>query len=298
MMIGGDPIYHPLLKGAIDLHCHCAPSLYPRKQTDWELVRDLKASGMAGAVIKSHESQTVDRTALIRMAEPELHVYGGLVCNEMAGGLSPASVEAAIKLGAKIIWMPTVSARAHRSYYSRNRSGRIHVTAPVRQRGPGLEIWDENRRILPEVHEILRLIAEADVVLATGHLSPGEVYALAKAAGEHGVAKLLIQHADLGIAPIPLEMQRELVRGGALIEKCYLACGADFRTLTVEEMGHTIRVLDPASCVLVTDYGQAHNPPPVEALSRFVGEIARCGFSDEEIRRMIVHNPRQLLGID
>lgn len=298
MFPGGDPIYHPLLKGAIELHCHCAPSLYPRRQTDWELVGDLKASGMAGAVIKSHESQTVDRTALIRMAEPDLHVYGGLVCNEMTGGLSPAPVDAAIRLGAKIIWMPTVSARAHRSYYQRNRSGRIHATTPVLQRGPGLEIWDENRRILPEVHEILRLIAEADVVLATGHLSPEEVYSLMKAAKEHRVEKILIQHADLGIAPIPLEAQRELVKEGAIIEKCYLACGSDFRTLTVEEMAHTIRVLGPASCVLVTDYGQVHNPPPVQALSRFVGEIAGYGFSDEEIRRMIVHNPRQLLGID
>jgi len=286
------------LKGAIDLHCHCAPSLYPRIQTDWELVEDLKASKMAGAVIKSHESQTVDRTALIRMAEPGLHVYGGLVLNEMTGGLSPAAVETAIRLGAKIIWMPTVSARAHRSYYRNHRSGRIHAATPVSQRGEGLAIWDENRRLWSEVYEILHLIAEADVVLATGHLSPEEVVALVKAAREQRVGKILIQHADLGIVPLPLEMQRELIREGALIEKCYLACGADFRSLSLETMAHTIRVLGPASCVLVTDYGQGHNPPPVQAFSRFVGEMAGCGFSDEELRRMIVHNPRQLLGID
>ena len=297
MMIGGDPIYHSLLKGAIDLHCHCAPGLYPRKQTDWELVRDLKASGMAGAVIKSHESPTVDRTALIRMAEPELHVYGGLVCNEMAGGLSPASVEAAIKLGAKIIWMPTVSARAHRSYYSRNRSGASTLRRPCGKGGP---VWRYGMKTAGSCGGARNPAPDRRGGRRVGHgpLSPGEVYALAKAAGNTVALKLLIQHADLGIAPIPLEMQRELVRGGALNREVLPRL---WRGLSdVDRGGDGAHHPGVGPRVLRAGYRlrPGHNPPPVEALSRFVGEIARCGFSDEEIRRMIVHNPRQLLGID
>jgi len=34
--------YHPLLKGAIELHCHSHPSIFPRRQTDWELIEDVK----------------------------------------------------------------------------------------------------------------------------------------------------------------------------------------------------------------------------------------------------------------
>ncbi|MEB3102113.1 DUF6282 family protein [Ferviditalea candida] len=59
--------FHPLLKGAIELHRHSYPSIFPRSQTDWELIEDVKASGMAGVVLKSHEGQTVDRAALIRL---------------------------------------------------------------------------------------------------------------------------------------------------------------------------------------------------------------------------------------
>lgn len=47
--------YHSLLKGAIELHCHTSPSLFPRKQTDWELIEDIKVAGMAGVVLKAHE---------------------------------------------------------------------------------------------------------------------------------------------------------------------------------------------------------------------------------------------------
>jgi dihydrodipicolinate synthase/N-acetylneuraminate lyase len=41
------------------------------------------------------------------------------------------------------------------------------------------------------------LISEADIILATGHLSPEEALAITKAAREHGVNKILIQHADI-----------------------------------------------------------------------------------------------------
>jgi Predicted metal-dependent hydrolase with the TIM-barrel fold len=150
---------------------------------------------------------------------------------------------------------------------------------------------------LPEVHEILALIAEADIVLATGHLSPAEVVALVDAAKEHGVRKILIQHADLGIAPIPHDLQTQLAKKGAIVEKCCMACGDDFRNLSPEQMAASIKRLGADSCVLVTDYGQRHNIPVVEALSRFVEELLKFGITERDMETLIVHNPRRLLGI-
>jgi hypothetical protein len=297
--MGGDAMtsYHPLLKGAIELHCHSYPSLFPRRQTDWELIEDVKAAGMAGVVIKAHEAQTVDRANLIRMKEPGLHVYGGLVCNHFTGGLSPAAVDAAIRLGAKIIWMPTFSSKEHQCHFAKKETRFFVSERPLTHPAEGLEIWDQHRRILPNVHEILQLIGEANIILATGHLHAEEVIALVKAAKQHKVEKILIQHADLGIAPIPLELQKELAKQGAILEKCYLACSTDFQDLTVAEMAETIRQIGADSCVLVTDYGQLHNIPPVEALSSFVSELLSCGISETSIEKMIVNNPKALLGI-
>jgi len=160
-----------------------------------------------------------------------------------------------------------------------------------------LVIWDEDRRLLPNVREILQLIADAGIILATGHLSAEEAEALVDAAREHRVEKILVQHADLGIAPVPLEMQRRLAAKGAVIEKCYLACGEDFNDLSVQAMADSIRALGADSCVLVTDYGQSHNIPVVRALSDFVEKLLRCGIREREIETMLVRNPRSLLGI-
>jgi hypothetical protein len=289
--------FHPVLRGAIDLHCHSSPSIFPRKLTDWELVKDLKAAGMAGAVIKSHESQTADRAFLIRAHEPKLHIYGGLVCNYFTGGLSPYAVDAAIRLGAKCIWMPTISAQEHYDHFARKKTQLFQSGYPLRQPKAGLRIWDKQQRILPEVHDILAQIATADILLATGHLSVPEVIALTDAAVEHGVRKILVQHADMGIAPVPMEVQVELARKGAIIEKCYLACGPDFRDLTTGQMADSIRRLGVDSCVMVTDYGQAHNISPVEALGQFAAELLAGGITEAEVKQMMAVNPRKLLNM-
>lgn len=277
--------YHPLLKGAIELHVHSSPSLFPRKQTDWELIEDVKSAKMDGIVIKSHEAQTVDRTFLIREKEPSLHVYGGLALNECNGGFSPAAVEMALKLGGKIIWMPTISAAQHHRYYSKTSNNK------------GLEVLDAYGKVLSEVHEILSLISEHDAILATGHLAPHEVNVLVNEAKEKNVQKILIQHSDLGIARIPFEMEKDLVRKGCILEKCYLACSDDFQDISVEDMAKSIQLLGEDACVLVTDYGQAHNPPAIEALSNFVCHLIKTGVKEKQIEKMIQFNPKALLGI-
>lgn len=288
--------FHPLLVGAIELHVHSAPSLFPRKQTDWELIEDVKKARMAGVVLKAHESQTVDRATLIREKEQGLHVYGGLVCNHFTGGISPATVDTAIGLGAKIIWMPTFSAQEHQRYFGKKKT-RFFNSKKGLAHSYGLEIWDQDKNILPEVHEILALIAEANVVLATGHLAADEVNVLVDAAIEHKVEKILIQHTDLGIARVPHELEKEFVKKGCILEKCYLACSEDFNDITLKEMAESIKILGAESCVMVTDYGQRHNLPPIEALSQFIYDMKLQGISDREITAMVVDNPKQLLGI-
>lgn len=59
--------------------------------------------------------------------------------------------------------------------------------------------------------------------LVTGYLSVKEVYILVKEAKMYGVNKILIQYADLSIVRISLDIQKDLVCQGVVIEKCYLA---------------------------------------------------------------------------
>ncbi len=139
--------YHPLLKNAFELHCHPSPSLFPRRQNAWEFAEDMMAAGMSGGIIKSHEAPTADRATLIREKYPALHLYGGLACNCFTGGLSPSAVDAAIRSGAKIIWMPTFSSKAHQDHFAKQKSRLFASDKPLVHPEQGLEIWGENKSL-------------------------------------------------------------------------------------------------------------------------------------------------------
>ena len=70
-------------------------------------------SGMSSIVYKSHVTITSDRATIAESVVQGIHVYGGIVLNEAVGGFNPSAVEAALQLGAKVIWMPTFSAHNH-----------------------------------------------------------------------------------------------------------------------------------------------------------------------------------------
>ncbi|MGO4886593.1 DUF6282 family protein [Anaerobacillus sp. MEB173] len=289
--------FHPLLEGAFELHVHNAPSLAPQKQTDLELIEDVKRASLAGVILKGDEFESVQRAQMIRSKEPELHVYGEFVCNHFAGGLSPAAVEKAIQAGAKIISMPTLSALNHQRYFGTTLK-HFNKRRNGSSQNNGLVIWDENQKVLPQVHAILELIANNDVVLATGHISSDEINVLVEAALKHRVEKILVQQTDLGISRLPYEAELEFARKGCFIEKSYLACSEDYQALTLRQMAKSIKLLGADSCVMVTNYGQLHNISPIDAMNLFVEDMLHVGISGNDIRKMIVDNPRKLLGLD
>src|SRR6185503_2763513 len=70
------------LAGVIDMHAHSAPDAVARSINSFEVVRQAKAAGMAGVVLKNHYVSTA---ALAQLAMQELgggiEVFGGVVLN-------------------------------------------------------------------------------------------------------------------------------------------------------------------------------------------------------------------------
>ena len=284
-----------LLKDAVELHAHSAPSIFPRKQTDWELVEDAKKAEMYGIVIKAHEGVSYDRAALLQEKNPEIKVFGGLVCNDFVGGLNVNAVDLALKMGARIIWMPTLSSSRHKKYFKENKKENIlNPKKRMNNSENTISIFD-GKKIKDSVKHILDLIAKNNRVLATGHLSSEDSYQLVLEAKKIGVQKILIQHVDLGISPYSLEEQKQLVKEGCYLEKCYLACSDDFKDIKIQDMAESIHTLGSSNCVLVTDYGQEHHIPVVEAMNSFVNKLTEVGISNQDINKMIVRNPKYLL---
>ena len=188
-----------LLQGAIDTHSHTSPSLFPRVCDHVEYARGAASVGMRAVVFKFHHGDTSGRIPLVqRIMENEIEVYGGITLNNAVGGFNPFAVDTAIRLGAKMVWMPTLSAKNHLDKLGAPHFPGQRQVGKVQLKEKPLTIFaDENRRkILPEVQTICRLIADANICLSTGHLDPGEVRALIKVAKKEGVKKIIVQHPE------------------------------------------------------------------------------------------------------
>jgi hypothetical protein len=99
-----------LLEGAIDIHIHSAPDVYPRILNDVELALQAKDMGMQAIVVKNHFFPTEARAQLATDVTG-FPVYGGIALNLSVGGLNHHAVESSLKMGAKIVWLPTLHAR-------------------------------------------------------------------------------------------------------------------------------------------------------------------------------------------
>lgn len=162
---------------------------------------------------------------------------------------------------------------------------------------PGISVLGSAGQLRPEVREIAGLVAAAGAILATGHLTAPEVLAVAAVAAETGLARLVVTHPESVITRLPLDVQRDLARRGALFERCYVShLGAGAPTL--DETVAAIRATGIAQNVLSTDFGQAENPPPVAGMAAFLDALTARGFTEAELHQMAGTTPAWLLGLD
>lgn len=278
------------VRGALDGHVHAAPSLAPRWGDDRALARAALAAGMAGFVLKAHEGDSAARADLLRREFPGLAVVGGLVLNPPAGGLNPAAVETTLRLGGRVVWLPTMFSRAHVDHVG-DTSG-IPGTGRVPGRDP-VALVDETGRPLAALEEILALVRQYDAVLATGHVAGAELEAAIRAGRQAGV-RIVVTHPEYHVPNLSPAAQRELAEAGVWLEKCYLTTFPGQGAGDLVDMAARIRTIGPERIVLVTDFGQAPRGSPVEGLARFLKALAEAGVPEAWIRRMAQDNPREL----
>jgi hypothetical protein len=189
--------------------------------------------------------------------------------------------------------MPVSHARHTVALYEQ---GQLRMVSP-----PGLplasaiSLFDDDGELRPEVDEIVRLIAQYDAVLGTGHISPHEALALACRARAAGVTRIIVNHPSGNAVGATVEEQRELASLGAFMEHCYAQCTPGIDGLPFATIAEAIRAVGAERCLLATDLGQTFNPRPVEGLRRFVEELRGEGIAAADLRLMVADNPRRLL---
>ena len=250
------------LEGFTDTHIHTAPDGKPRLLTDIEAAIYAKEELMHSIIIKNHSEPTSGR-ALITSEITGFPVYGGVVLNNSVGGLNPHAVEASVELGGKFVWFPTIS-------YS------------------SVEMdW-------AKVEEILQIVSENNMVVATGHMKPGDIFTLIDMARSLGIWRIIVNHPLTRVVGVSLDEQVEM-SAHAYLEHCYVACMENHDNLDSVLIKDSIKKIGAKRCLMATDFGQIHNPRPVTGMKMFINSMLEKGVSMDEIRLMCKENPQKLI---
>lgn len=283
-----------IMTGAIDLHVHCAPDPFTERRLNaHKLALEAQEAGMRAVVIKNHNFCTALLAQLVNEINDLPILFGSLALNNNVGGLNPDVVEAAARAGAKIIWLPTLSSAEE----IRTNPTEKHEepTNLEKKQDLGIELLNSDGSIVPQITPILEVIKHYNLVLATGHISIPEIFAVANYALEKKI-DVIITHpfAKPFGNSIGMEQAQVLVSKGAFIEFCFLACMPPMRIAPAEVISN-IRTLGAENCILSSDLGQAFNPTPTEGFRMMVANMFRFGLTEKELEILVKVNPGRLL---
>jgi len=281
-----------LLRGAIDTHVHFGPDLLPRRFNAVETMLNAREAGLRGIVLKNHSYPTANLATLVATLIPDIAAFGSISLEYDCGGLNPHAVETEAKLGGKIVWMPVFTAK--------NSINKVRRVLGLELKGEGISIIDAKGKLLPEVTEVLKVVKEYDMVLATGHISAPEIMALVDKAKQLGLTKIVVTHAMsdfLSESILSPEERQMLAKEGVLIEHCAWQVSPTGGKTKPEEVVAAIKREGAQNCIMSTDAGGIAHPTPAEGMRMFISAMLRNGLSEEEVNDMVKINPARLLGL-
>lgn len=280
------------LEGVIDVHIHYAPDSELRALDALEAARIALRYGMRALLFKNHHTQTASLAYLVSQAVTGIEAYGGIALNSSVGGINPIAVERMARttgrLG-RVVWMPTRDSE----HYTKTLEPNPHFV-PISRNG----------ELLPEVKEVLAVMAREDLALGTGHSSPAESLLLIREAKSMGIERIIVTHPMARAVGMTVEQQVEAARMGAYLEYCFVPLlpydtgkikpeGA----LPIEELVTAIRAVGPAHAIISTDLGQPLNPVLTDGMIAFIRQLKAQAFTQKEIDQMSKINPAKFLGL-
>jgi imidazolonepropionase-like amidohydrolase len=212
-------------------------------------------------------------------------VLGGITLNNSVGGLNPDAVMKCLGFpGFKYVWMPMAD-----SYY--------HQLVVFNKKNSGIKYVTDNKKIVPELKEILHIIADNDLILASGHYAYKETAILMEEAKKIGVKRMEVIHPTLIVSKHTIAEMRELANEGVKIGLMAVTAGT---VRFLEGIRWLFRVVKELSDHMIwgSDSGQIQNPTHIEMQRWTIRVLLANGITKEEITNIFKINPAKHLGID
>lgn len=277
-----------LIEGSIDVHIHAGPMAEcVRVQDQLEMAIQGCRYNQAALVFKNAGTPTTVSARLVQKVvdqwaeehkKKKIDILGGVVLNRTVGGLNPDTVVQAYKLGGKHIFLP---------------SGDASHQCKLMGRKDGIRVIDENDKIVPELREILDLIAAGDMVLHTGHQSTKERFIIIDEARKMGVKRILVTHANYLTTLMTAEQAKQLADKGAYISIFCLSLRPPLFSYDIAL--EFIRTVGAEHIIFASDAGLFNFPTPIESFRLVMAELLQRGVPEQEIRAMFRDNPSRLI---
>ncbi len=276
----------PVLDGAIDLHAHYGPDSYPRQWDAFEIAALAKERGMRAVVFKNHWSETASLAYLVRKYGAQgIEVFGAVTLDSPIGGVNPQAVRYMVDVTGgygRIVWMPTHDSE--------------HEVAFNKDERPSVAV-SRDGMLLPEVLEVLDLIAEHDLTLATGHVTPEETLSMLEQARKRGITRSIVTHPllDPQFTFMTVPQLEQAVALGAVIE---ITAGSLFREGPGRQrVLDAIRAVGPEDFFVASDSGLVGTPNHADALVLAARVLRENGYDERALDVMFKENPARLLGL-
>lgn len=269
------------VEGSYDLHVHSAPSHVKRTIDDIDLIKKASTYKMAGVLIKNHYEPTSGRSELINTHFNFFtKAYGGVVLNSTVGGINPYACESALKMGAKIVWLPTRDAENSLRY------GNMKGDFFNRE---GISVFDEKGKLIKSFKEVVEVVKKYDATLATGHISLEESLKVCDYAIKKNV-KVVLTHPDWNRTKIPIDIQIDLGKKGVFIEKVW--ANLDDGDCSADEFLNVMNQLDFNNTFITTDRGYHTKKPPFESLVDCIEFLIEKGVDGRNIEKILKITPK------
>jgi hypothetical protein len=288
-----------LLVDAVDLHCHSGPAAMPRILDHHEELLDAAAAKFRAVLYKDHFYPGMAHAIILQKLFPELGVelFSGVALNNASGGINPHAVDHAIKLGGKIVWMPTLSAKNHLDELASGKAKTFPKTSTKMLDAEPLTALDANGTVTDATKKVIDLIAEADIILAGGHLHVSEQHKLFDEAKRRGVKKMMVNHPTY-IVGFKDEDIRQLAGQGVKMEHsiCMFIEGKS-KKFSPGDLAHLIDIAGVDNTILSSDLGLLYSQRPVDGFRGITQMLLDLQVSKADIRKLVGRNAAAMLGL-
>lgn len=283
-----------ILEGAIDGHAHGGSDPIDRLLLEDEIAMDYSRAKFRAVVFKTWFTPSASRIPLVRRILDQwaektgikpVQIFGGITLNQSVGGLNPDAVKRCLGFpGFKYVWMPMVDSYHHRRLVFDDWSG------------AGIRLLDDRGKVLPQLTEVLRIAADHNLTVASGHYPYADTKAMLEEAKRVGVKHLEIIHPAHIHSKLLISEMREAAAEGVKL----MLSGLGITAFPLHETGpvyavRMIKEIGPDHLFYGSDYGQIQNPSHLIGTEWTIKLLLAYGATKEELKKVMQVTPAKHL---